>query len=299
MQQFWQLPGIIVEKHNESGEFFMKKAICIIIAAVLLSGCVYTEKSEFASPEQLKKFVEECPFEEITLPNGEKIPKTDAVAAKETRISKGLYFDIGVVRFAEPIFESSFDTPDLYERLMSDEGYYHIRSIENAEYITVRAGDVLENGLTVEKAQSSFKYFFDGTENVGDFSCEEISFSGQLEMEGIISEIKQDDVYDFQKKGDLMFYPDGGSGNVLLMYQTDEPLVETIIGDGDFALIYDGQPLFVGNIGDLGEFPEVSQDLSENGYTRVKLTAEGIVLKNNITNGGTANIVSITKIADV
>ncbi len=273
----------------------MKKAICLIIAACLLSGCVYTEKSEFASPEQLKKFVEECPFEEITLPNGEKIPKTDAVAAKETRLSTGLYFDIGVVRFAEPIFESSFDTPDLYERLMSDEGYDHIRSIENAEYLTVRAGDVLENGLTVEKAQSVFKYFFDGKE---DFSCEEISFSGQLEMEGIITEIKQDDVYDFQKKGDLLFYPDGGSGNVLLMYQTEEPLVETIIGDGDFALIYDGQPLFVGNIGDLGEFPEVSQALSENGHTRVKLTAEGIVLKNNITNGGTANIASITLKAD-
>ena len=251
----------------------MRKLIPIIVLTLLLTSCAPRKKTvPELSGEELQAFIEQFPIEEIPLPDGSFINKSEAVSGKNNGLSQVLYFDFGVIRYAEPIFDIvTFGNSDNYD------------VIEFPECITVKAGDILENGMTVENAQSAYICYNSDILPENRFDCAELTLSGEAELWGVLTVSERDWEYGFQDEGDILFYPDGSKSKVPLFY-SDGVFLNRYYTD-DTVIVYDGEPLFLGNIKDYGG------DLRDVKFSEARVTVKNLHLKGSVTNGGTAELV--------
>ena len=98
-------------------------------------------------------------FEYDTLPgfDGEDVSKNDAVGAIKSDSSGMIFltYDFAYLRYAKPIYKSTFDDPNIYNPETGEfDGVDSSRSVSDPDFFKVKAGDVLENGLTVKDAET-------------------------------------------------------------------------------------------------------------------------------------------------
>ena len=89
----------------------------------------------------------------VIMPDGSTADKEEAVQAYRNHFDRpALKFDFGFLRYAKPIFQSSFDNPDSFDFDKNSFKNPYPEKITDPDYFKVKAGDTLKCGLTVTKA---------------------------------------------------------------------------------------------------------------------------------------------------
>lgn len=203
-------------------------------------------------------------------PDGSTVNKSEAVYAVPSNDGGSVYaigFDFSYMRYAKPLFESTFDKPDLIDwdtlEFNTDIGFM----VEDPNYFKVRAGDTLENGLTVESAQ----YWID---SAGNMFSSEIVFDGELTLDGILYCIAEIPDY-IDNQGDLIFFADPTKSDFVPMPKILVDFTEKWLDTMDnFAAIYDGKRIRFGNINNVSV--DLSDTFRDSSYVKARITMKGV-----------------------
>lgn len=197
----------------------------------------------------------------IAAPDGGTLSKDDAVSAD----GHFLKFDHSYIRYAKPIFKNTLDDSELinWKTLEFRDDPYAI--VENTNYFKVRAGDKLENGLTIKSAE--YETFPNG---IAGRSL--IIFDGEIALEGILY-CHPDDGYNVTK-GQLEFWADATKCDSIPLpcgspYETNQ--VDSFVDSvSEFAIICDGGPITVGNVDDMSI--DLSGIIAPGEWAKAKIT---------------------------
>lgn len=220
----------------------------------------------------------------LPLPDGTMLNKTEAVDGMGSADYSILKFDVGVVHYCKPVFQSSYDDPDSFDW----ENYAFLEPVEEPEEnrnVTVRAGDVLENGMTV---RSAFTYFETSSAENLYYKLSEVELEGEMTVEGIVYLREEDDYGVF--KDDIELYVDTTKcENLPMRYDQYNASVWThTFPDHKIALTIDGDYYDLGNINETDV--DVSEVFLDSPFAKVKVTFKDPVLR--ITETATANVVA-------
>lgn len=262
----------------------MKRTLPLIIIAaqiLLMSGC---KKDEKATSNQdigqlMSQLVNELP-EEFAFPDGTVVPKEDIDIKFSTPGDP--YLDFAFIRYAEPIFISTLDDPDIvdFEKFeIREESRYEFEP----KWIKVQKGDILENGLKVVSAQTHCRSVNDDDGNTVLQLFGEVKTEGGTTFGGILQYFNNDDNF-----CGLNFYPDSTEYKIPVIYndhssECEEIRLCSLDTAGNRALVCDGgyfeyfrfKSKYSRNVGDFkGMF-------TENTLCGAKVTFKDIVLGGN------------------
>lgn len=224
----------------------------------------------------LEELIKGFALDEIPLPDGTTLKKTDAVEGFGNPDYSILKFDVGVMRYAKPVFQTNLDDPDSFDW----ENYTFKEPVENPEddkLVVVRAGDVLENGMTVKSASTCFE-MQQGEPGYKDIMIE---LEGEQTAEGVIY-LREEDDYGIYKDHLEMYIDTTKCENLPMRYDQNGPSSWTYtFPDHKVAINIDG--CFY----DLGDINEMDVDVSEiflnSPFAKVKVTFKDPVLRTTET----------------
>lgn len=237
-----------------------------------------------------KLMIDTFSLDSFTAPDGNTVSKSDAVFAlgdEEHTFAVG--FDFSYMRYAKPIFTTTFDDPSLIDWETFELKNEPYAPVEAPNYFKIKAGDILDNGLKVETA----KYWVNAS---GEIYESEIVLNGDLTLDGVLYCIAGDPDY-IDAKGDLLFFSDTTKSSLIPTPKDLFDFIDCHINTMDnFAVYFDGKVIRLGNIN------EVSVDLFDKfdsgNYIKAKITMRGMRLMYN-DNGGAfifAEPVSVEKL---
>lgn len=211
----------------------------------------------------------------LTLPDGTELNKTEAVWGVGGESYAILKFNVGVMRYCDPVFQSSYDDPDSFDW----ENYTFLQPVEQYEdreqnIRVVKAGDVLENGMTVKSAYIDFE---SGMSNDLYYKWSKIELEGEQTVEGILYLREEDNYAAF--KDHLELYIDATKCEYLPMHYQQ-------YGTRAWTFAYHEHKVAVtvdGCYYDLGSINECTLDLSDvfldSPFAKVKAVIKDPVLK--------------------
>ena len=266
----------------------MKKFCTIILTAAIaaaLCGCDKKNESSSGSgggtdgiinvsrgDEAFEKFVKTIPDVDFPMPDGTTRRHEDIDRLNQNGI---ITFDYAFIRAPEPRFESTLDDPEIFDK-ENFEFQNEIGTIDNIEWVTIKAGDVLENGLVVESAFTTPDYEYPFKNDTINFyeTNSAIKFSGELELEGILKYYPGNEAYGFADNS-LTFVPDCTKFVLPVPYRSGSLEYSTIVDAvGGNALIYDGAEFNFGSIEDSGyDFGSDTPTFSKVRMTLKNVTA--------------------------
>lgn len=234
--------------------------------------------------------LEEFPSKLIPTPDGGSADKTEAAQAYRNNFSRpALKFDFGFLRYAKPVFQSSFDNPDSFDFDTNSFKNPYPEKITDPGYFKVKAGDTLKCGLTVTKAD----WHIDFQSGYGIMVQNSLAeCEGEVTWEGILHRCPEQDVG--IEKGDLAFYPDPVKNeNIPVICGKYWKSTETEKPEADITapLWSDGGLESGGGIIDVGNYFD-NEELfggifEENDTVRVKITLKNLVFENDETGSRT------------
>lgn len=206
---------------------------------------------------------------------------TDNAYQKDEYMMRFNYF--GYIRYASPVFENTLKTPDLFNLDTYECPKYDGKLTQkNPEWITVKPGDVLENGLKVKTTECVFEQFIgDNGEKKFEHSQTVITFEGDLTVEGVLICAGKEDVY--VTPGNLFFVPDTTKSVKIPVVPFFSPsdrydLIKFIFDDNGF--VTDGMYFIVGSL----ESVSVNLDGIKKGQAKnVKVTLTDIKIGSGYT----------------
>ncbi len=222
------------------------------------------DNSESLTNPKIDPDIDNFPIENITMPDGSAVNKCEANRAETDYLD----FDFSFIRYAQPIYYSTFDDSDLINWETRDfKNNVDTMHIENKKYFKVKTGDKLENGLTVKTAK--YRVYKTGTVSISD-----IEFDGELTLPGILycSPKPGYNVY----KGDLWLLVDPREFGFLPVAASDgEDRPEIwVANDAKLAIVSDKTFLRVGNINEIPT--DLSKIISLGKYAKVKATIKNL-----------------------
>ncbi|MCM1165275.1 MAG: hypothetical protein NC299_05150 [Lachnospiraceae bacterium] len=227
-------------------------------------------EEEYKEPT-LEELIAGFTLDEIPLPDGIVLKKTEAVEGMGSADYSILKFDVGVLSYSLPVFQSSYGDPDSFDW----DNYVFLEPVETQgehKSVTVRAGDTLENGMTVKSAYTYFEaqgepYYKDSV----------IQLEGEMTVEGILYCREEDDygVY----AGDLELYIDTSkTENVPMKYEQYGRTTWTYtFPEHKMAITIDGTFYDFGNIGDCGV--DMDEVFLESPFAKVRATFKDPLLR--------------------
>ena len=233
---------------KEYGEFYVPA-----VKSEYIAGDPYAEKKDQA-------VIDSYYYDNIPLPDGSTLSPSEASETFGSTSSPGLIFDFAFMRYAEPVFLSTIDNPDIYDfdKILFnayDEDLIYI----SPDYFKVQAGDVLQNGLTVKSA--SFGVECGGGQNI---STSKITLDGEITIEGILG----------RQYGAVLFYPDPAQNPIPLSSgrKGEEDVIANYLCDldGNFAIVTDGGTIYPEN-----DF-NTEDILGSGNYVKGRLTLRNI-----------------------
>ncbi len=201
------------------------------------------------SKEELKAAIDAFPLDEITLPDGSKVSKDQAVCGNAT--AKTLTFPFAFYRIASPIYKTTADDPDLIRYVDGNwEATVDTDALANEidrTYKKAAPGTVLENGLTVSGAVCTVN-------SRGNISEGTIYFDGEITLSGALNYLPEEDMY---RAPDTMYLrPDSVKAEIPILYRSDEWIGHYWDGfsngenDLPFYMYFDSDAWILGNKSD-------------------------------------------------
>lgn len=239
-----------------------------------------SDSPETSVDPQTQVLIDAFTLDSFTAPDGSTVDKSEAVYAygsEESGITLTIGYDFSYMRYAEPLFDTTFDNPNLIDwdtlEFNTDIGFL----VENTNYFKVKAGDTLENGLTVESAQ----YWIN---SAGEMFSSEIVLSGELALEGILYCVAENPDY-VDEQGDLMFFADSTKSSFVPMPNSPIDFTEKWTDTSDnFAAVFDGKRIHFGNINDVSV--DLSDTFRNSSYVEAKITMKGVRVMYTENGGG-------------
>lgn len=269
----------------------------LLTAALLLSGC--SKQNDTSLPDSdsgissydptssdtksdVSSYIESFPLDSFTAPDGSTVNKSEAVYAAplDDGSTYAIGFDFSYMRYAKPLFDNTFENPGLIDwdtlEFDTDIGFM----IEDTDYFKVKAGDTLENGLTVESAQ----YWISRN---GELFSSDIVLDGELTLKGVLHCIAEVPDY-IDNQGDLLFFADTTENDFVPMpvSPVDLTLKWTDTTDG-FAAVFDGIIMRFGNIKDTSI--DLTDTFRNGSYVEAEITMKNIRVMYRENGGGFVN----------
>ena len=292
----------------------MKRTLSILLSLTLLAlcaGCQRAEESPAPAPVPQGETAEPAdqpppaaPSDSVTfqLPDGETVSSADALQHQPgAPDGQEVYrFDFAFLRYRQPVYQTTLTRPDLVNLETLEFAEDVPEELEDVAYLRVKPGDVLENGLTVEKADFwCYHGVSEATGQEGDWcSTSSISLSGSLTLEGMLIAFSDEDGY-IDLKGDLLFYPDSTENPLIPAPYTEGPSFTLQLTDaaGQIGLVSDGC-FRLGNRED-SEL-DLTGILPEDGrFVWVRVTLEDIDLNYRAMTGGAFAVAKMTELEEL
>lgn len=200
------------------------------------------------------------PAEEVELPDGSSVSKTEAVRSYGDEEQPYLEFNFGFLRYAKPIFQSTLDDPDCFNYDSQEFTEPIDPIISEPDYFKVKDGDVLENGMTVESANYKVTWK-DGKQC---FEESKIVLGGKMTCEGIL----------LCRRNNIIFYADPTGDTPIPVFCSSgdgTERLETVILD-ETAFVIDGAGISL-----LRSTDEATAE--EDGYSDIIDGSKGIRAK--------------------
>lgn len=183
---------------------------------------------------------------ELVFPDNTVIPNSEIVGIAADPISSDLWTyltETAYAGYAAPVFFEDGDPEfDSFAPQTKETELGTVKTVyRDAErsYFIMRGGDVLENGLTVKKAETGFR------PDSGSPAFTRVELDGEITLEGILKSYDHTDFEkEFFKDKELVFIPDTvQSGFVPSVY--DPGAVCTIINGENGGIVYDGTEYYL------------------------------------------------------
>lgn len=239
--------------------------------------------AESVHDPETQAIIDEFEYDTLTGFDGEDVSKNDAVGAIKSDGGGTIYltYDFAYLRYAKPIFKTTMDDPDVYNPETGEFDGVESITISDPDYFKVKAGDVLENGLTVKDAETIIfpVNAIDVNGNSKLTMCQNrsvVNYDGQLTLSGILHCQKGDDY--MVAEGDLIFFPDPSDGKLFVPSRDvadNTMLLQIVDPENDFAVCMDGERIFLGNI-NAENAPDVSGIIGKGEYKRVTVTLDNL-----------------------
>lgn len=279
------------------------------------------ESTESADSEPLsnevKKFLEKYPsVAEYVGRDGKIIPTSKIVSvdfgSEEEVRSPTVAYNLSYITYGIPCYADTLDgswkTEGDYSTIydwISDRRDKAEKNFANSEFIMVKPGDKLENGLVVKSAKLVYyaltpeeeKELKESGAQFGGIASDLIEFDGTLTLEGMLFRYTADPDY-FEIPNDVFFYPNTTKNKFVPMWNND---ISDVSFDSDIGMVSVGS-YFLGNPDKDGvNMNLVDEALGEANYAYVKITLENFRIGGDLLdNGGSrpqrADIVNIERI---
>ncbi len=201
------------------------------------------------SKEELKAAIDAFPLDEITLPDGSKVSKDQAVYGNT--IAETLTFPFAFYRIASPIYKTTADDPDLIRYADGNwEATVDTDALANEidrTYKKAAPGGVLENGLTVSGAVCT-------VDSRGNVSEGTIYFDGEITLSGALNYSPEERMYIAPDAMSLR--PDSVKAKIPVLYESKVWVYHYWDGfsngenDPPFYMYFDSKAFNLGNKSD-------------------------------------------------
>lgn len=200
--------------------------------------------------EEFERYIKTIPDVDIPMPDGSTRRRGDIDRLNKSGL---ITFDVAYIRSPKMRFESTFDDPEVFDK-ENFEFRGEIGEIGEIEWVPVKAGDVLENGLVVESAFTTPDYAYPFENDTIDFYeiNTTLSFSGEFELEGILRYYPGSENYGYTDSS-VTFIPDCTKFVLPIPYPNGQREYSTMVDtESGNALIYDGAEFNFGSVEDSG-----------------------------------------------
>lgn len=288
----------------------MKRILPLLLSlALLLAGCQRAQNPpapDTPSQEEITEPADQPPASSasvtLLMPDGETASSAEALESQPMGPDgrEGYRFDFAFLRYRQPVYETTLTRPDLVNLETLEFAEDVPTKLEDVAYLRVKAGDVLENGLTVESADFwCYHGVSESTGQEGDWCfSSSIGLSGTLTLEGMLIGFPDEDGY-IDVKGDLLFYPDStGNPFIPAPYTEGTPRTQRLTdAAGITGLVSDG-------VIHLGNREETELDLTgilpEDGrFVWVRVTLEDICLNYRAMTSGSSAVAKLVEIEEL
>lgn len=235
-----------------------------------------------------KEMIDIFTMDDIEVPDG-VLKKADAdylYGDSEYVICAG--YDFSYLRKVMPYFRNTVDEPGMINwETMEVSNKPEAGLAPSSDYFKIKAGDVLDNGLTVKTAKTAFGFAGDGL--ISDMKVE---LDGEITIEGILKCMPEDEY--IIGKGELIFYPDSTKQSDILAPYTEHPFEPWTFADPEykFAMVYNGEPFYLGLVDDAPG--GVSDFFANDTYIKAKVTVSDILFKTG--NGGIRGFATVKSV---
>ncbi len=246
-------------------------------------GDTQSTSSVVLDPETIK-LIDGFPLDTFVGFDGKEVKKTDAVGAMQGEDGQITYltYDFAYLRYAKPVWKNTLLNADLIDWETFEFNDDTARRISAPNYFSVKAGDVLDNGLSVKNATTIFYPQRVDGENGGSGleicqSRSTVNFEGQLTLNGILHYVAEDTDY-VDMGGDLFFYADPSDGKLITPSKENikmERLVSIVDPETKFALLCDGQRFYLGNVNE-GNVIDLSGVINSGEYRNATVTLDNV-----------------------
>ncbi len=270
----------------------MKKLLSIITIAALalsLTACRDEPKQKQDSlpkgddllpvdVETLEELREQFP-DEFPLPDGTTASKSEITALTN---DGSAILDYAFIRYAEPIFITTMDEPDVYNTDTREIRSDIPQKVESPQWIKIKAGDVLENGLTVVSAQTYVSCFINSSGGkVVRLYTPDILTEGEITLEGIFNYSNGSEGYGYYDYY-YSFFPDSTKYRIPIPYEDNNDCVSihSYWLSNNEQLVFDGSDFYSFRFED-----EIllDQGFSENTVCKAKMTFKNIVISRGMS----------------
>lgn len=288
----------------------MKRILPLLLSlALILAGCQRAQSPpapDTPPQEEITEPADPPPTSSasvtLLMPDGETASSAEALESQPMGPDgrEGYRFDFAFLRYRQPVYETTLTRPDLVNLETLEFAEDVPTKLEDVAYLRVKAGDVLENGLTVESAD--FWCYHGVSELTGQegicCSSSSIGLSGTLTLEGMLIGFPDEDGY-IDVKGDLLFYPDSRLDPLIpAPYTEGTPRTQRLTdAAGIIGLVSDG-------VIHLGNREETELDLTgilpEDGrFVWVRVTLEDICLNYRAMTSGSSAVAKLVEIEEL
>ncbi len=243
------------------------------------------------SKKELKAAIDAFPLDEITLPDGSKVSKDQAVYGNT--IAETLTFPFAFYRIASPIYKTTADDPDLIRYADGNwEATVDTDALENEidrTYKKAAPGDVIENGLTVSGAVCT-------VDSKGNITKGTICFDGEITLSGALNYSPEERMYIAPDAMSLR--PDSVKAKIPVLYESKVWVYHYWDGfsngenDPPFYMYFDSNAFNLGNKSDK-EYQKFDFDGVFGDKTTVIATVTVSDIKMDSITGESCKIVDI------
>lgn len=251
------------------------------------SGSDETDSNTSDLAADIRAAIDAFDMDDFPAPDGTVLKKADATLVEGSgSFTHAVGYEFSYVRKVMPFFRSSIDEPNMIDWDTLEFNPPLPEAPDDYGYFKIKAGDMLDNGLTVKSAEIYFGHGMDGT-----LWYNSAEFEGELTLDGVLYCFPEDD-YNIDK-GAVIFFPDTAKHSDLVTPYADLDRDPGVFRDSSLNFVVASSGNYF-NIGNESEMPsDISELFRHKSFVKAKVT-----LKNISYRSTTSGVLSFADIVD-